>query len=82
MSEAKNEASELIPLLDALNTEIRHIFDNDESFLDRFGKGEIMDLTEVSFTSHHLKIVYVLDCGQHVCDTVAMDDYFDWRNDA
>ena len=80
MSEAKNKASELMPLLGVLNTEIGHIFDNDLSFLERFGKGYIMDLTEVSFTSHHLKIVYVLDCGQHVCDTVAMDDYFEWRD--
>lgn len=80
MSEAKNEASELMPLLGALNTEIRHIFDNDETFLNRFAKGEWTDLVEVSFTSHHVKIVYVLDCGQHVADTVAIDDYFNWRD--
>lgn len=79
MSESKNDASALTPLLGVLNTEIRYIFDNDESFLSRFGKGDIMDLIEISFTSHHVKIVYVLDCGQHVCDTVAMDDYMDWR---
>jgi len=76
----RGEASELTALLGVLNTEIRHIFDNEISFLERFGKGQIMDLTEVSFTSHDLKIVYVLDCGQHVCDTVAMDDYFEWRD--
>ncbi len=65
-------------MLSKLNYEIRYIFDNDISFLDRFGKGEIMDLTEVSFSSHHVHIVYVLDCGQHVADTIAMDDYIDW----
>jgi hypothetical protein len=73
-----NDIEPLMISLSVLNAEIRRIFDNEESFLKRFGKGSIMDLMEVSFTSQYLKISYVLDCGQHVCDTVKMSDYLDW----
>jgi len=66
-------------LLCVLNTEICYIFDNEESFLKRFGPDEFWDLQEVSFTSHHIKIVFVLYSGQNVGDTVAMSDYCDWK---
>ena len=70
----------LSALLCVLNTEIRGIFDHDELFLDEFARGEYNDLIEVSFTSHHLKIVYVLECGQNVADTISMDEYMVWRD--
>lgn len=75
-----SEANDLNTLLCVLNKEIRFVFDNDESFLAALVKAKnVMDLTEVSFTSHHLKIVYVLDDGQHVAGRVGMDDYLSWR---
>jgi len=75
-----NKMSDLISSLDVLNTEIDYIFANDISFLERFGEGDIMDLIEVSFTNQYVKIVYVLYCGQHICDKITMDDYLEWRN--
>jgi len=65
--------------LKAINNEIDFIFDREEEFLERFSKGNTIDLTEVSFTSISVKIVYILDCGQHVTDSIPMDDYLAWR---
>ena len=65
--------------LKVIDAEIGYIFDNEELFLEKFGKGNIMNLTTVSFANTSVKIVYVLDCGQHVSDSISMADYLAWR---
>ena len=57
---------------------IKFIFDNEDSFLDRFGKFDATDLTEVGFSEHHVHITYVCYEGQHVCDSVCIEDFREW----
>jgi hypothetical protein len=75
-----NSTEDLNLALSVVDKEVCYIFSNEKSFLDRFSKGDWMDLTEVSFSGHDLKISYILYSGQHVCDRVVLGDYLDWRN--
>lgn len=74
-----NPTSDLTSSLAVIDREVGYIFGNEKSFLNRFSKSDCMDLTEVSFTGHDLKISYILYNGQHVCDRVLLKDYFEWR---
>jgi len=79
VSETKCSESNLNVLLCGLGTELDAIFNHDAMFLDEFAKGDYMLLAEVSFTNNSLKITYVLNCGRHVCDTIPIDEYMEWR---
>jgi hypothetical protein len=71
----------LRPALDALEKEIEYIFDNEESFMNRFAEEHWQDLLEVTFSNSYLKFVYILDCGQHVVDEVEIEAYYlCWRS--
>jgi hypothetical protein len=54
------------------------VFFYQDAFIDRFCKGEVMDLLDVSFSDESVHIRYVLDCGQHICDTFTTDEFCDW----
>ena len=75
----KYDENDFPSALKSIDAEIGYIFDNEELFLERFAKGNIINLTTVSFTGTSVKIVYVLDCGQHVSDSIPMADYLAWR---
>ena len=75
----KYDENDFPSALKAIDAEIGYIFDNEELFLEKYGKGTIMNLTTVSFASTSVKIVYVLDCGQHVSDSISMAGYLVWR---
>ncbi len=69
---------ELNTILSKLERYIVYIFDHQDEFAKEFCHEEIMDLVNVSFTTHTCKIVYILDCGQHVCDSIQVDRIYDW----
>lgn len=63
-----------------IESEINFIFDHEESFMKRFGKGKYEDLVEVSFDYVCLHITYIIKSCRHVCDVVLMVDYLMWRD--
>ena len=65
--------------LKAVDAEIWYILDNEESFLETFGRGNIMMLTDVSFSDTHVKMVYGLVSGQHVSGSITVAEYLEWR---
>lgn len=67
--------------LSVVNEELDFIFENDAAFLAAFSKGNTMLLVSVHFSGSDLRIVYVLDCGQHVVDTVQLEDYSKWKQE-
>ena len=72
---------EITPFLEGLGKEIEYIFDNEESFMDKFAVGKWETLIDVTFSDRYIKIVYLLDCGQHISDRISLDEYyFSWRN--
>lgn len=75
-------SSALNALLSGLTPYVETIYEHEQCFLDRFGKGDATDLVEVSFSETQIKIVYILDCGQHVCDSVDVADFVRWLEDS
>ena len=71
---------DLLSVLGILDCEIKYIFENEESFLERFCKGNIMDLIDVTFSSTNIKMVYVLESGQHIADSATIEAYQEWRS--
>ena len=56
-------------------------FDNEKSFLLRFGKGDCWQLAEISFSSEVVRFVYVLHCGQHISDRCGRNAFIKWYNE-
>lgn len=77
-NETAGMASELNGVLSSLSEYIGLIYDNDESFLKEFVRGEAFDLVEVTFGSEHLRISYVLEGGPTVTDAIEMDRFIAW----
>lgn len=81
-NEAAAQPSQCYDLLNALqviDSYSCHIFDNVDSFLERFFDGQlVMGLVDVYFAPSELKVYYVLDCGQHITTTVSIVDYLSW----
>jgi hypothetical protein len=53
-------------------------FHDEESFLNKFGKGDCWQLLDVYFSSTSMKIVYVLWDGQHISDSYPIDEFIEW----
>ena len=53
-------------------------FKYDDDLLDRFAKGKAQILTEIYFGSRSFRINYILDCGQHVCDSFPISEWLDF----
>lgn len=76
--------SELEQLRKTVRGYLNHLeeftFNNFKSLSERFNlHGE--DLIGVSFNSSHVKLVYMLECGQHASDEILLEPYFDWMDD-
>jgi len=57
------------------------VFENEESFLKEFCAGQdVMTLLEISFTSSSIKIVYILQCGQHIVNSFNLTRFLLWYN--
>lgn len=54
------------------------VFDKEVELLDTFAKGLPEELVNVKFGSESVDITYILECGQHVCDTIKMDEFLAW----
>lgn len=77
-----NSGIELEKMRELIYNEIDFIFDNESSFMQQFGKFEYEDLIEVTFCSAHVHITYIVytdSGGQHICDSVDMDKYLEWK---
>ena len=54
---------------------------NEESFIKKFLKGDVMAITSISWNSENMKIVYVLNSGQHVADSKQMRYFLRWKEE-
>lgn len=58
------------------------VFENEIEFLDTFAKGLPEELVGVKFGSEGVDFTYILECGQHVCDGIKMDEFLKWYEEA
>lgn len=70
--------SVLMKLLSNLSPFIEVIYSREESFLKKFAGRTAFDLIEVVFGSSHLRFTYILESGQHITDSITIDDLADW----
>lgn len=54
------------------------IFDHEKEFLAKFAGGYSIDLTKISVNSHNVNIVYILNSGQHISDSILLQDLMTW----
>ena len=54
------------------------IYDNEDEFLQRFAKFDYTDLTEVSFGYKYLRFTYVEHSGDHICDSICIEEFTGW----
>ena len=60
---------------------IDFIFEHEDEFLKSFAKvafDDVFCLSEISFGSDEIKIVYVLESGQHIQDTITTEEFIAW----
>jgi hypothetical protein len=68
--------------LDTLNDWEYIAFDNNEKFLQTFaGVTKAWILNHISFDSNNMRFVYILDSGQHVSDSVKVEDWLNFVKD-
>ena len=53
-------------------------FDKQSGFMDRFCP-RAWELTQVSWDSENMRIVYVLASGQHIADSVKITEWLEFR---
>lgn len=76
---SQNSNNDLLNALEVVDSYCCYIFQNSESFLDRFfGSQNVMELVDVYFAPSELKVYYVLHCGQHVTTSIPLTDYLSW----
>lgn len=52
------------------------VCDNEYEFIKRFCHQSTMDVTNISFGTEVVAITYVLDSGQHIADTIDLEEFF------
>ena len=53
--------------------------DHENAFIDRFCKASnVMTVTEVSWNASSMKFTYIVECGQHVCDSAPIEAWIDF----
>ncbi len=64
-------------VLDVLNSWEKIAIDNEDKFLHEFCH-DAWTLIKVYWCSEHMEFVYVLDSGQHVSDSITMEQWMDF----
>lgn len=57
------------------------VFNNIDSFTDKFCMGLVFDLYQISFSTESVFFTYILDgdsVGQHVGDSIKLDVFLEW----
>ena len=67
-------SSDLLAALDSWGS-IAH--DENSGFMERFCP-KAWILTQVSWDSENMRFVYILDCGQHVADSVKITEWLEF----
>ena len=72
----------LLSICKSLDIYIGFIYDNEESFLEKFGQmNDVWMLIEVSFDSERVKFVYILDSGQHIVNSIKIEELIEWMKE-
>ena len=67
-------------LIAALNEWQDFVDKNEDAFVEEFCVGNTLILSSVYWSHSNMRVVYVLDCGQHVVNSVPMDDWVQFYN--
>lgn len=54
------------------------VFANEQSFLKEFCNKDASDLLNIYFGEETVKIIYLLDDGQHIADTIELVYFLIW----
>ncbi len=57
---------------------IEHVFDHEDEFLKKFVLGNATDIVEISFSDENVFFVYVMMNGQHISDSIKLEEFIDW----
>lgn len=68
-------------LINLLAKECQFIFNNEKSFIEAFCKGDVWIFKFASFCDEYINFGYILDCGQHLTDTIRIEDYINWKKE-
>lgn len=64
--------------LAALRDFEKSVYDRHDDFLGRFARGRALELTHLAVDSENVRLVYVLDSGQHIADSANLADVLQW----
>lgn len=73
-----NKFNDLKCALAVIDRYIQIVYDNEESFLDKFTDMRGYDLTSITFDQEFVRIVYIIECGQHVVDSIYITSFIEW----
>lgn len=67
-------------ILDSLSLIESTVFDNEDSFLDKFAPNAdiLMGLCGIYFNQETVKYYYILGCGQHIVDSIKIGEFMEW----
>jgi hypothetical protein len=71
---------EFAALLDVLSSWEKLAHDKEKDFCKRFCP-DAWVLTHISWNSENMRYVYILDCGQHVVDSVKISEWLEFLSD-
>ena len=58
----------------------RSVFENEESFLGTFACANANILTQISWDTNFMRIVYIVEDGAHIGDSVEIAKWLEWYN--
>lgn len=58
-----------------------YVADHEQSFIERFCLGKVMDMYCIAFSSNQVHYYYVLDCGQHIHNHVPFEEFNLWMSE-
>ena len=72
---------DLSQVMKDIQSYIDFVFEHEDEFLKSFAKvgfNDVFCLSEISFGADEIKIVYVLESGQHLSDVITIDEFISW----
>ena len=66
--------------LQTISDEIDFIYVKEDAFVNQFIGHPVMALYKISFDDKYVDIVYVLDNGVHVSNSIDINLYLEWRH--
>lgn len=67
-------------ILQSLSQIASTVYDNEDLFMEKFAKygDTLMGLNGIYFGSETIKFNYILECGQHIGDSIKIGEFVEW----